>query len=506
MRKFIAVLLAAALLFAFSGCDKPTQEETTAATTHPSTQKDGVLNLAYSNSDTLNPYTCQTSRNHLLMPLIYDSLYKLDKNYTPVPVIAASSHVTADYISISLNVCNFSDGTQVTANDVVDSFNLAKESPAYAARLANFNSASPSGLTVGFELETPDPYALSCLTFPIIKSAGIEDVTSSEEENDGEKNPDNSAEDETIPVGCGRYIPQISGEDIYLVVNTQKADFNPSVKTIKLVSVRSEAELISSVEVGNTGFLYNDLSNGVYSRIGANTKEMGINNFVFLGFNPTNEQLANPEIRKAINLSLNREEIVSTAFQGHARIAYSPFNPDWYEVASKDLIVVRDTEKAAQALEASDGAGGELVLLVNSENQFKLEAAEFIKTQLEESGFKIRLKKQSAEEFANSIAAGGYDIYIGEIKLSANMNLNSLLTDPESGFGANPESESAKRYTQMLAGNCEIMDFINTFNSDMPLIPLCYRNAAVSYSNSMQGGFASCDGDVFYDIETWSFR
>ena len=50
------------------------------------------------------------------------------------------------------------------------------------------------------------------------------------------------------------------------------------------------------------------------------------------------------------------------------------------------------------------------------------------------------------------------------------------------------------------------MDFINTFNEALPFIPLCYRNAAVSYSNEMNSDANCCDGDVFYDIETWSFK
>lgn len=510
MKKLIAILLATAIVFTFAGCkNNVTQEENTAIPSTQAATKSGVLNLAYSGADSLNPYTCTTSRNHLLMPLIYDGLYKLDPNYNPVPVIAASSHYEANYLSISLSACNFSDGTLVTARDVVESFNLAKESAAYGETLANFNSASPSGTTVGFELASPDPYAISCLTFPITKAvASLINETDETDDNEDNEETENAEKekDETIPVGSGRYIPQITGDEIYLVANTQKTDFAPSIKTIKLVPVRDEAELISSIEVGNTGFLYNDLSNGVFSRIGANTKEMGINNLVFLGFKPENELLADADVRNAINLAVDRNEIVTTAFQGHARVAYSPFNPDWYEIASKDLILTKNTDEAKKLLEGKEGLNNRLILLVNSENQFKLEAAEFLKTRLEEAGFRITLEKKSATDFAFCVEQGFYDIYIGEIKLTRNMNLAPLLTDTESPFRIYAESESANRYSQLLAGGCEIMDFINTFNGDMPFVPLCYRNAAVSYSNSMQGGFASCDSDVFYDIETWSFR
>ena len=74
------------------------------------------------------------------------------------------------------------------------------------------------------------------------------------------------------------------------------------------------------------------------------------------------------------------------------------------------------------------------------------------------------------------------------------------------GYGIDTESRTCSRYTQLLAGECEIMDFINAFNQDLPFIPICYRNAAVSYTNALQGGFTSCDADVFRGIENWSFK
>ena len=96
-------------------------------------------------------------------------------------------------------------------------------------------------------------------------------------------------------------------------------------------------------------------------------------------------------------------------------------------------------------------------------------------------------------------------MYIGEIRLSPNMDLSPLLRGTQ-GYGIDLSCPSATRYAQLLSGNCELMDFINTFNEDLPFIPLCYRNAAASYTNAMQADYACCDGDVFYDIETWSLK
>ena len=488
MKKLIAVLLAFATLISFSACsDKNPDDDDIYQTTSPDSMNEGVLNLAYSEVDSLNPFTCTTSANMQILRLVYSGLFKLDKNYNPVADIAVSGEVADKKVTVKIGSFRFSDGTPVSVTDVKSSFDKAKASPTYAARLANFESAGAyEGNIVIFTLTSDDPYALSCLDFPIIKGGA----------------------DTDLATGCGRYIPRFSGESIYLTANPSKSGFNPAIKTIKLVPVREENAVISNLEVGNTGFNYDDLSDGEYSRINAKTVEMGINSFVYLAFNSSSDIFSNKLIRQAANLAVDRQIISTTAFQGHARTAYTPFNPDWYPLVSKDLVIARNKTEANKLIADSliNIASREIVFLVNSENRFKLEAAEFIAENLREIGFTVNLRKLSAEGLKTALSEGNYDLYIGEIRLTPNMNLSALLLGGNASFGISNVSESSSRYAQFLAGNCEIMDFINTFNEDVPLVPLCYRNAAVSYSNSMQSDFGCCDGDVFADIETWHFK
>lgn len=489
MKKFaVLILIVSLIITVFSGCDeiKPVIDDEPVGVSNISNKKEGTLKLAYSKADMLDPFTSSMSANIQIMGLIYDGLYKLNENYEPIPVIAKSSIVSGTTVNVTLDSAVFSNGTAITANDVVYSFEQARYSPNYATRLQNFLQASISSSNMlVFTLEVPDPYALSCLTFPIVKYG-----------SEGE-----------LPVGSGRYIPQISGESTYLVVNTKKANFNPAIKTIMLVPVRDSSSIESSLEIGNTGFYYNDLGSGSYLRINAKTVDMGINNFVFLGFNSESEIFSDANMRQAVNLAINRNEIVTTAFQGHARAAYSPFNPDWYALASKDLVISVDLPKAEELIAQAgiDITSKEISLLVNKDNQFKFETAEFIKGYLEKIGFRVNLKAYTSDYYIEAVKLGSYDIYIGETRLSPNMDLFPIFGGDVS-YGIDPLCASASRYNQYLNGRCELMDFVNTFNEDLPLIPLCYRNAAASYTNSMQGEFKSCDGDVFYNIEEWSFR
>ncbi len=487
MKKIIAMLLCAVLILctACTAERKPEPETTTEPPIHA--VHDGTLSLAYSSADTFNPFTCKTSANLQILRLVYDGLFKLDAAYNPVPNLAIDGSIEGNTVKVNLGSFSFSDGSPVTVTDVKASFESAKASPAYAARLANFESAGAyEGNIVVFELKNNDPYALSCLDFPVIKSGDVADLAH----------------------GSGRYVPKKSGEEIILTANASKPGFDPNLKTIKLLPIKDESAIITSLEVGNTCFNYNDLSSGIYSRLNAHSVEMGINNFVYLAFNSASDVFSNELVRQAVNLSVDRAEIVTTAFQGHAREAYSPFNPDWYMVASKDLIVTQDIQGAAELIAQSgtDVTEREITFIINSENPFKLETGELVVGYLEALGFEVNLKKLKSAEIVYALNEGDYDIYLGEAKLTPNMDLSSILMGGVASFGISNISSTSKRYSQLLSGDCEIMDFINTFNEDLPVIPLCYRNAAASYTNSIQASFACCDGDVYADIETWSFK
>lgn len=493
MKKLICVFVILILTLSLCSCGKEggfiklgNDNDDTAT----SVQEVGIdtLKLAYSRTDSLNPFLAESEMNIQLMALLYDGLYSLNGEYEPSPCIAADCIAEKTSLNITVSPSAvFSDGTAVTAADIVYSFTLAKASPAYGARLANFESARVSTANMLIiTLSSPDPYASACLDFPIIKNLAEGD----------------------FPIGTGRYTAKLTHDAIYLVVNTARAGFNPKVKTIKLVPLKESSALTGSLEIGNTTFSYNDLASGTYSRINAKTVETGINNLVYLGFNSQSDIFGDIAVRKAVNLLIDRTEIVQTAFQGHARLAYTPFNPDWYALKTKDLVISRNESEAKALLESSglDIDARVVILLVNSDNPFKLEAAQFISDRLEAAGFDIAIKRLPFESYTDAVKSLEYDFYIGETKLSRNMDLSAFLSGGSLSKGIDTECPSSVRYAQLKSGGCELMDFLNTYNEDLPFIALCYRNAAVSYTNSLSADFAACDCDIFCDIESWYFK
>ena len=484
MKRTFCILLAALVLFSLPSCSfKEDEGETGEQARLLTSEESKTMRLSYYSSDSLNPFTCKTKVNSRLMTLCYDGLYTLDTSLKPQPCIAESSIVSGSRINVSLSVCAFSDGTRITANDVVLSFENAKESDRFSTSLSNFDTCTASSQSVViFTLTEPDPYALSLLTFPIIKSGSCADMA----------------------VGAGRYSFSRTDNGIFLNANIHSVGFEPNIKTIELTALRSEEQMVSNLEIGNTAVYFDDLSSGVYERKKAQTVEVTLNSLVFLGMNCNNSIFSNESVRRAVNLSLDRSEITTKAFQNHAVSCFTPFRPDWYEISSMDFTVKKNTAEAKLILEESgvDITERSVTLLVNKENPFKTEAASYIKESLEEVGFEVEVKEYTPEYFEEMLKLGGFDLYIGEISLLNNMSLDAFFEEGEIP-GVDTEGESAVAYKKLRNSELSLMDFINTFNEDMPFTPLCCRTGVASYANLIKASFNISSNDIFFDIENW---
>lgn len=86
---------------------------------------------------TLDPITCPDGVQQTIGALLYEGLYALDTGFTPQPMLAESCTVSGTTCTITLRGgVTFSDGSAVTASDVVRSLQRAQSSERFGARLA----------------------------------------------------------------------------------------------------------------------------------------------------------------------------------------------------------------------------------------------------------------------------------------------------------------------------------------------------------------------------------
>lgn len=520
MKKLLCAFLALILIFGFTACgtggstssnensslesEQLSDADNTQTADESETEnvtaviKNTVLTLPYNLSDGLDPFNVKSEMNREICSLIYDPLYKIDSEFSPVAVLSKESDVSGMSVKVTIekNV-KFSDSTSLNASDVVYSFNTAKQSGNYSEQLKNFTSAyAENNHTVVFKLEKSDVWALSCLTFPIVKS---------------------SSATGTKAVGSGRYY--LSGDKLKANKNHVSGE-GASFSEISLYNIKSSDVLFTTVQIGAINFAFSDLSDCQAERVSANTKTVPLNNLVYIGMKTSKGLLKDANLRNIISLAVNRADIVASAFNSYATASKTPFNPLW-----KDTPTVSEKEYTAQEIaelldnngyayrndtdtHRKNDAGNELILTlaVNKNNAFKLETAKCIKSDLQLVGIEVNIVELNQKELKKAAKNGKYDMYIGEIKLSENMSLSPFFSENgAASYLINKDLNCISSYNNLVSGKIKIDEFVTAFDADTPFVPLCYRMGIVAVSNSLEDNTKPCAGDLYSNIYEWKF-
>lgn len=521
-KKPLILLLVLALLLGLCSCGETQQEEQPDIPQDNTVQQpeQGSLTLPIAHNDTLDPFKAESEINRSLIPLLYDSLVYIDENFQPVELIAQSISINGKTLSVSLRSVSFTDGSTVTASDVIYSYEQAKKSEYYSARLSNFSSAEASGNAVNFSLKSADIFAATCLDFPIVKKGTVQTRYES-----------TKLYDIVPPTGTGRYTLHGTLPNATLTANPANLrDQVMGIPVINLFEVTNADGMAYGLQIGNYDVWCNSLASGAYSRVNASQSIVPTNNLVYLAFNSDKSIFQQAEVRRAVSLLLNREEIAATGFQGHASPTALPFNPNWY--AAQNIAVNTSVKsQKEQALQLLESAGYNKIntygyrcsntkslncsLTVCKGNGFKSAAAEQIKKQLAAVNFNVKIIELDYENYVKAVEAGEFDMYLGEIKLTANMNLNAFFNTSgkaNSVIITDIDAENSEinitcdAYKKLCSGECSVSDFCQLFDSEAPFIPLCFRTAAMFYSRDFKSEINPTCYDIFYDIYNWKIK
>ena len=461
---------------------------------------ENVITLGYYEEKTLNPYTTDSPVNRALSTLIYDSLYILDESYMPQPVIAKSCEHKENSLTVYINEgMTFSSGAPITSSDIVYSFDLAKADGYYSGRLSNFLSAVPGTDCVVFTMASDNVFSQNCLTFPVVQAGTGENDT---------------------PVGSGRYCLQQNSQGRFLAEN-ENSTRNEDMATEKIIlaPISSEESVLYQLQSGNLSFYFDDLSDGDYTKINANMLVVPTNNLVFLAFNSNSEVHSDKAVRQAVSLATDKITIGESAYKGMYSSATTAFNPHWYVLpgsasASNDFSLL----KAANTLENAGYVFAysnnnyrsrnfeylEINMLVNEENEARVAAAQMIHDNLESIGIDVRLSVLEYDDYKSALYEGKYDIYLGEVKLPADMDLSCFFREGGNlSYGIDPASTVALAYSDFASGKIDITTFNTVFNDAPPFIPICYRSAVAYYSRAISFEGSVTEYEPFLNAYSW---
>ncbi|MBQ3498041.1 MAG: hypothetical protein IJA87_02825 [Clostridia bacterium] len=522
-RKILSVLLVLAAVFSLCACSDKSEggkDETPSGSQSATPAPTYSITLPVAHNDTLDPFKDISSVNRSLVTLLYDGLVYIDESFTAQPLLISGYSNSGTLMSVTLRSdIRFSDGSAITADDVTYSYEKAKASSYYSARLSNIKSVAASGNTVSFELRAADFNALASLDFPIVKKGTVQTLDSKE-----------NLFNILPPIGAGRYIIKGNVPSATLVPNPYcNRSQTMSIGSIALFEVNDSDGMAYGLQIGNYDCWYNDLSSGQYTRVNAGLSVVPTNSLVYLAFNDDKAIFTENAVRCALSMMLDRDAIISQGFQGHAVSAVVPFNPSWSAMKNIPLSgkTSANTDGAKAILEkagytsinhygyrCSNTKSLTCTLTVCKDNAFKLAAAQQIKEQLAKLNFNVKIIELSYKEYTEAIAKGNYEMYLGEVKIPANMNIAQFFTVGGTvGSALRLVDENEKEfvlcrdeYTALLSGSLSMSDFCRMFESEMPFIPVCYRCGLEIYSRDFSSQINGTCYDNFYNIDTWSVK
>ena len=434
--------------------------------------------------------------------VIYESLVTVDDNGLPQPLLAETWSETGNgktwTFTLRENV-TFSDGTPLTANDVVASCK-------YLLALANSEDPNARGFYQTIKYMIADISAtddrtvvitaakrtyfglLYALTFPIVPASQV---------------------DSPNPLGTGPYIVSTFEPTnyIWLKANEKWWQTQPQVKEIMVTLFSSNKDLITAYEYGRVDTAFTRSVAASQYKSGINTLSITYNTrqLETLLLNHDSFPLGELNIRKAIRAAIDTALIAKNVYMGMTVDAYTPISSSswlYYDQASafKYNIDLAQQLLTDEGWSDTDGDGIldkvtadgkknfvlKLFVYEDPENDVRFETANMIADMLGKLKIKVNVTTMTYDQEKEKLVAGAFDMALASFQMDATPDAGFLLMKGNDGNYCRYVSSEMTSLFNTLRTNQNREDYAYTmqaiqqqFANDMPFICLFYRAGAI---------------------------
>jgi len=447
---------------------------------------------------------------------MYESLFVLDGNLQPHAVLC-DSWATSDNSIFTINIkpnIAMSDGSTLTAEDVVYTLKQAMLTGRYVNRFSIIAAVTAEdALTVKIELYAPNNRFTCLLDFPIIKNGSIES---------------------RIPPGTGAYV---FSETIEMRLNRFPQHRNYSSMPVSVIHLTACADndITTAFDEGRLSLLWDDPGDAFEIRLNLLHEKRPYETTVlqFIGFNSNHIVLRDPDVRRAIGASIDRQYIIDNILPlpGQAvaaPLALSPvfhlYNKDWEHSSLRPLeemaiLLTRaglEDIDSDSFLELTDGFGGytdfTIDFIVNSENIHKVRAANKITETLRQNGLDVTVRELTWDRFRHALNTGDFDMYYGEIQLGADFDLSPLLLPGKLNYGKTANTEYKQYIDNFLAARADdqiqwyAWELCNQIKIYAPFAPILYKKHFLYTPIGAVSGASPGQSNVFRNFSDWSIN
>lgn len=459
------------------------------------------MSLAYYPDRSMNPLIGNNITNRVLFSLIYQGLFAVDRNNEPYPILCSAYQVSPSNMTYTYYLdssATFSDGTAVTINDVLATYQAAQSSDYYGGRFTHVTSIELSGDGgITFTLSTPYEDFSMLLDIPILKATELE------------------AEH---PLGTGPYAfaEGISGAHLSKVRDWWCGiEISATADSIPLVEASDQAQIRDEFEFGDVSLACANPMSDSYAEYRCDYELWEVENgvFLYLGVNVGYSDFFTDSdvLRKALTYAIDRETLIEDNYRGMAHastLAASPGSPYYSESLAAnyqyDPMKFIDLISGWKPPKSNDGDEQTLRLLVNSDDSARLRTARDIADALTEFGVPcttLEYGNSTKTTYQQVLVAGNYDLYLGQTKLSPNMDLSCFFGWKDLSRGGITDNTLYKRGLDALANSGNYYNLLKDVAEDAKIIPILFGYYTVYAERGMFENLSpSRDNAFFYTL------
>lgn len=387
-----------------------------------------TLRLACQTEYGFHPYSSVSVCNRTVLSLLYEPLFLVNSSFEAEPVLASGVAMSQDGLQVTVTLrtgSRFSDGTVMTADDVVYSYEQAKASSYYGSRFGRITGMTALGRSaVVITTDTTFESVALLLDFPIIKSGTAE---------------------APVPTGTGPFVLELSALTLTPSAYWQGDTLPLGISKVELTPCTTSNTIRDSFEYGDVNLVCTDPnaaafapyhSDSDYELWSANTTILQ-----YLGFNHHHEIFSSEKLCAAITYVIDRDIIVAEDMGGFAlpaTLPASPLSPGYDAGLAADYSYDPETFHAAlEQLQIQDYTDDGILdmyikgypeplagtMIVSAASPQRVATANRIADTLNDLGFDITVSPLDAEEFKEAMSTGKYELYYAETRLSANFDL-----------------------------------------------------------------------------------
>ena len=361
--------------------------------------------LIWGHSETtqnLDMHQTGTASTGRVLENVHDAIVTVDEDLDVVPSLAESFEVSEDGLTYTFTLrpdVTFHDGSEMTAADVIYSFERVADPATGAVNFEVFNDVSsmeaPDDMTVVVTLERPNAPFLSRLA----------------ENGAGVVMPEGSGETQgTEPVGAGpfRFVRREFGNEVELARFDEYWGGPAHLDGVLAREITEPTVRLTGLETGELHMI-NDIPLDRVADLEEDGEIQVVTwfplNWDFVNFNHTVEPFDDPRVRRAFDLMIDKETLMQGALWGQGETTASPSYPT---SASRNAEIVGRPQdfEAAQALLREAGYGpGELdvTFKVTTNYPYHVDSAQIMAEWFRQGGVDLTIEQLTWSDWLSQV-------------------------------------------------------------------------------------------------------